>query len=251
METNDALEDDPALVNTSPEENGWFFKMTIGDKSQFDDALMDEAAYETFCDGLWSRGSPQRREPRTTRSTATDRNPARVVGVEKFDALLTLTDTDRSAMLGRSAHPISMRCSPMCPKRPAGPIEGLPMHASEMAVESMRRCRRESCPSDAAFFLGAGRKHHIRESVDRIIQRGEFTAYTPYQPEIAQGLMLFDSSQVARFTAARWPMPRCTTARPPAGKLWRWRPWRAGRSARSCSRAPPHYAESFGRWPVR
>ena len=40
METNAALEDDPALVNTSPEEDGWFFKMTIGDKSQFD-GLMD------------------------------------------------------------------------------------------------------------------------------------------------------------------------------------------------------------------
>ncbi len=51
METNAALEDDPALVNTSPEEDGWFFKMTIGDKSQFG-GLMDEAAYKSFCDGL-------------------------------------------------------------------------------------------------------------------------------------------------------------------------------------------------------
>ena len=51
METNAALEDDPALVNTSPEEDGWFFKMTIGDTSQFD-GLMDEAAYKSFCDGL-------------------------------------------------------------------------------------------------------------------------------------------------------------------------------------------------------
>ena len=51
METNEALEDDPALVNTSPEEDGWFFKMTIGDKSQFD-GLMDQAAYKSFCDGL-------------------------------------------------------------------------------------------------------------------------------------------------------------------------------------------------------
>ena len=42
---------DPALVNTSPEEDGWFFKMTIGDKSQFD-GLMDQAAYKSFCDGL-------------------------------------------------------------------------------------------------------------------------------------------------------------------------------------------------------
>lgn len=51
METNAALEDDPALVNSSPEEDGWFFKMTIGDQSQFD-GLMDEAAYKSFCDGL-------------------------------------------------------------------------------------------------------------------------------------------------------------------------------------------------------
>ena len=51
METNDALEDDPALVNTAPEEDGWFFKMTIGDQSQFD-GLMDLAAYKSFCDGL-------------------------------------------------------------------------------------------------------------------------------------------------------------------------------------------------------
>ena len=51
VETNDALEDDPALVNTSPEEDGWFFKMTIGDKSQFE-GLMDQAGYKSFCDGL-------------------------------------------------------------------------------------------------------------------------------------------------------------------------------------------------------
>ncbi len=51
METNDALDDDPALVNTAPEEDGWFFKMTIGDKSEFD-GLMDLAAYKSFCDGL-------------------------------------------------------------------------------------------------------------------------------------------------------------------------------------------------------
>ncbi len=51
IEGNEALEDDPALVNSSPEGDGWFFKMTIGDASQLDD-LMDEAAYKAFCDGL-------------------------------------------------------------------------------------------------------------------------------------------------------------------------------------------------------
>ncbi|MGB7372609.1 glycine cleavage system protein GcvH [Pontixanthobacter sp.] len=47
IEGNGALEDDPALVNTSPEEDGWFFKMTIGDKSELD-GLMDAEAYEAF-----------------------------------------------------------------------------------------------------------------------------------------------------------------------------------------------------------
>ena len=50
-EGNSALEDDPALVNTAPEGDGWFFKMTIGDKGQLE-GLMDEAAYKSFCDSL-------------------------------------------------------------------------------------------------------------------------------------------------------------------------------------------------------
>ncbi|MFA6220622.1 MAG: glycine cleavage system protein GcvH [Erythrobacter sp.] len=50
-EGNSALEDDPALVNTAPEGDGWFFRMTIADASQLD-GLMDEAAYKAFCDSL-------------------------------------------------------------------------------------------------------------------------------------------------------------------------------------------------------
>jgi glycine cleavage system H protein len=50
-EANNALEEDPALVNTSPEEDGWFFKLTIGDKSEFE-GLMDAKAYAAFVEGL-------------------------------------------------------------------------------------------------------------------------------------------------------------------------------------------------------
>ncbi len=50
-EANGALEDDPALVNSSPEDEGWFFKLTIADKSELE-GLMDAAAYKSFCDSL-------------------------------------------------------------------------------------------------------------------------------------------------------------------------------------------------------
>lgn len=46
-EGNSALGEDPALVNSDPEGEGWFFRMTLSDKSQLD-ALMNAAAYKDF-----------------------------------------------------------------------------------------------------------------------------------------------------------------------------------------------------------
>jgi len=50
-EANAALEDDPALVNSAPEGNGWFFKLALADPAELE-GLMDAAEYKTFCDGL-------------------------------------------------------------------------------------------------------------------------------------------------------------------------------------------------------
>ncbi|MDJ0979200.1 MAG: glycine cleavage system protein GcvH [Erythrobacter sp.] len=50
-EGNSALEDEPALVNSSPEEDGWFFRMSVADKDELE-GLMDEAAYKEFVAGL-------------------------------------------------------------------------------------------------------------------------------------------------------------------------------------------------------
>ncbi|WP_252260045.1 glycine cleavage system protein GcvH [Erythrobacter aurantius] len=50
-EGNSALEEEPALVNSSPEEDGWFFRMTVADASELE-GLMDEAAYKEFVANL-------------------------------------------------------------------------------------------------------------------------------------------------------------------------------------------------------
>ncbi|NNE57186.1 MAG: glycine cleavage system protein GcvH [Hellea sp.] len=50
-EVNGALEDAPETVNSDAGGAGWFFKIKIADASELD-ALMDEAAYKTYCDGL-------------------------------------------------------------------------------------------------------------------------------------------------------------------------------------------------------
>ena len=51
VEGNDALGDDPALVNSDPENDGWFFKLTLSDAGELD-SLMDEAAYKAFVTSL-------------------------------------------------------------------------------------------------------------------------------------------------------------------------------------------------------
>lgn len=50
-ESNPALADDPSLVNSAPEGEGWFFKLTLSDASELD-GLMDKAAYDAFVASL-------------------------------------------------------------------------------------------------------------------------------------------------------------------------------------------------------
>jgi glycine cleavage system H protein len=51
VEGNAALTDDPALVNSDPEVEGWFFKLTLADPSELE-GLMSEGEYRKFVDGL-------------------------------------------------------------------------------------------------------------------------------------------------------------------------------------------------------
>ena len=46
-EVNDALEEKPELVNESPYDDGWFYKLSDVDMGEYN-KLMDAAAYERF-----------------------------------------------------------------------------------------------------------------------------------------------------------------------------------------------------------
>lgn len=47
IEGNDALAEDPSLVNSDPEGDGWFFKLTLSDTSELEE-LMSVSEYKAF-----------------------------------------------------------------------------------------------------------------------------------------------------------------------------------------------------------
>src|SRR5438552_9734047 len=67
----------------------------------------------------------------------------------------------------------------------------IPKALTEPELLEYFRLRAARNATDYASFLGAGiYRHHIPIIIDALISRSEFfTAYTPYQPEIAQGTL--------------------------------------------------------------
>ena len=51
LAVNSGLETDPSIVNSSPFDDGWFFKIKIGDPGELD-GLMDESGYEAYIKDL-------------------------------------------------------------------------------------------------------------------------------------------------------------------------------------------------------
>ena len=51
IEVNEALNDNPGLINSDAQGDGWFLKIRVADAAQLD-GLMDEAAYKTYVEGL-------------------------------------------------------------------------------------------------------------------------------------------------------------------------------------------------------
>ena len=120
---------------------------------------------------------------------------------------LPLTSDDRQAMLGKIGVRHVDDLFKDIPGEFLNPEIDLPRHKTELEVERhlSRMASKNTAAGSVPFFVGAGAyKHHVPSTVDHIIQRGEFlTAYTPYQPEIAQGTLqyIFEfQTQIAQLT---------------------------------------------------
>ncbi len=48
---NQAVVDEPSLVNTDPEGEGWFFKLTLSDNNELAE-LMSAEQYQSYCEDL-------------------------------------------------------------------------------------------------------------------------------------------------------------------------------------------------------
>jgi glycine dehydrogenase subunit 1 len=77
------------------------------------------------------------------------------------------------------------------PQELRAPLLDIPPGRSEMEVHSHLHRLSEKNAAHLTLFLGGGfYDHYTPAAVDALLRRGEFyTAYTPYQPEVAQGTL--------------------------------------------------------------
>ncbi len=103
------------------------------------------------------------------------------------------TAEDRSEMLAViGIDDVSELFEPI-PERVRRPKLNLPPRLTEMEAAAYldSLAARNTVPNGADSFLGAGSyRHYSPAAVSQLLLRGElFTAYTPYQPEVAQGTL--------------------------------------------------------------
>lgn len=103
------------------------------------------------------------------------------------------TDQDRQAMLAAIGASNIADLFEVVPEELRFPSVELPAPLSEAELlrELNRLARRDANAQTHSVFLGAGAYNHfVPSAVDALLRRAEFyTAYTPYQPEIAQGTL--------------------------------------------------------------
>jgi glycine dehydrogenase subunit 1 len=103
------------------------------------------------------------------------------------------TPEDRAAMLEAAGATSVSDFFAVIPEPVRFPDLDLPRQLTEMeaAHRLQELASRNLAPDPGKTFLGAGSyQHFVPATVNQIISRGEYyTAYTPYQPEVAQGTL--------------------------------------------------------------
>lgn len=103
------------------------------------------------------------------------------------------SEADRKAMLEAIGVRSIEELFEDVPEHARFPELSLPPGVSEMEVrwELETLAQANFTTADGPCFLGAGAyRHFVPAVVDAVLRRGEFyTAYTPYQPEISQGIL--------------------------------------------------------------
>jgi glycine cleavage system P protein (glycine dehydrogenase) subunit 1 len=107
---------------------------------------------------------------------------------------ISLTDADREAMLetiGVSSVEGLFRDIPESVRLGRALDLGDPLTEHEIVRRLEALAARNTAAGEETSFLGAGvYDHYVPAIVDAILERGEFlTAYTPYQPEMSQGVL--------------------------------------------------------------
>ena len=166
LEVNAQVVDAPEIVNEDPYGNGWLIRIRLSDTAELD-GLLDVAAYKQVLEArLTAQAHP----------------------------FLSLTDADREEMLatiGVSSVdelfrdiPQGVRLQRELDLEPA-------LSEPELVAEMSALAARNADTSRELSFLGAGvYDHYVASVVNTVLSRGEFlTAYTPYQPEMSQGIL--------------------------------------------------------------
>jgi len=103
------------------------------------------------------------------------------------------TDAERAKMLDAIGAPSMEALFADIPERARFPALNLPpaLTEPEIARDARRLAAANRQIAPEACFLGAGAYNHfIPATVRDVLRRGEFfTAYTPYQPELSQGML--------------------------------------------------------------
>ena len=161
LEVNQKVVDAPETVNEDPYGDGWLVRIRLADPAEVD-SLLD---VETYKQQLAERMSQ-------LSTTDTDREEMlAAIGVASVDELFRDI-------------PAGVRFQRELDLEPALSEPELNRHLEELASRNVDTTKELS-------FLGMGiYDHYVPAVVDAVLQRGEFlTAYTPYQPEMSQGVL--------------------------------------------------------------